>query len=125
MKSLSTAKQPKAPRPLRKGKNQETHEKHEIFSKKQEIIIRTQGMQENIINGFRITSLNLSRARRPGRCVQAKIRKTKKMQENSSKKQEIIIWKQEYRKSLSTASESLSRSLSWTVTQAAPYKQKS
>ena len=82
---MSTAKQPKAPRPLRKGKNHKKHEKHEIPSKKQEIIIWTQGMQENTINGLRITSLNLSRARRSGRCVQAKIRKTRKCKKAQAK----------------------------------------
>ena len=51
--SLSTAKQPKAPRPLRKGKNDEKHEKQENTSKKHEIIIIIwmQGIQEIAVHG--------------------------------------------------------------------------
>ena len=48
---MSTAKQPKAPRPPRKHKNQENHEKHENTSKKQEIIIWMQGMQDITVHG--------------------------------------------------------------------------
>jgi hypothetical protein len=48
---VSTAKQPKAPRPLRKHKNQENQEKQENTSKKQEIIIWMQGIQEIAVHG--------------------------------------------------------------------------
>ena len=48
---MSTAKQPKAPRPLRKHKNQENQEKQENTSKKQEIIIWMQGIQDITVHG--------------------------------------------------------------------------
>ena len=48
---MSTAKQPNAPRPCRKAKIYEKHEKQENTSKKQEIIIWMQGIQKITVHG--------------------------------------------------------------------------
>ena len=66
----------------------------ESSSKKQEIIIWKQGIQEITVHGLRVTVQVTGLDSDSSRSVQAKIMKTTKKHENTSKKHEIIIWMQ-------------------------------